>query len=95
MEAEAVLNEATQRLKDMTALIERASRLVKEGADCEELCEEARKLAESWDLRQPAQSPDTAPEASSTVSSESSCPLEGLPCNESCPAEPRLGAGHP
>ena len=51
MEPEAVLNEAAQRLKEMTALIERASQLVREGAGVDELCEEARKLAEGWDAR--------------------------------------------
>ena len=95
MDASAFLNEANLKLHEMIALIQRAEQLVKEGADCEELCEEARKLAESWDSRQPAQSPDTAPEASSRVSSESSCALSDPPCNDTCPAEPYPDGAHP
>jgi hypothetical protein len=49
MEAKDLLNACSEKLKQMTELIQQASERLAQGADVEELVEEARKLAENWD----------------------------------------------
>ena len=74
MEGEDLLNACSEKLKQMTELIRQACDRLSQGADVEELCEEARKLAESWD--QAATSAATSEVAASATSLHSSGGIE-------------------
>jgi hypothetical protein len=74
MEGKTLLNECSEKLKQMTELIQQASKRLSQGADVEELCEEARKLAENWDHS--VKETETSAVAANAISRHSSGGME-------------------
>ena len=74
MEGEDLLNACSEKLKAMTELIQQASERLSQGADVEELCEEARKLAENWDHS--VKEAETSAVAANAISRHSSGGIE-------------------